>query len=38
MDHPLLTPYDELPVHQSSQPFSVIPSTDYGWDDGYYFG
>lgn len=34
----MLTPYDEFPVHQSSYPFSQIPSTDYGWDDGYYFG
>ncbi|WP_141005680.1 hypothetical protein [Nocardioides humi] len=34
----MLTPYDEFPVHQSSRPFSMIPSTDYGWDDGYYFG
>lgn len=32
-----LTPYDEFPVHQSSYPFSYIPSTDYSWDDGYYF-
>src|SRR5574337_1063165 len=34
----LLTPYDEFPVHQSAYPFSYIPSTDYNWDDGYYFG
>ncbi|TYL55455.1 hypothetical protein FXB39_03730 [Nocardioides sp. BGMRC 2183] len=34
----MLTPYDEFPVHQSPHPFSLIPSTDYGWDDGYYFG
>lgn len=34
----MLTPYDEFPVHQSSRPFSYIPSTDYNWDDGYYFG
>lgn len=34
----MLTPYDEFPVHQSSRPFSEIPSTDYSWDDGYYFG
>ncbi|GGJ41344.1 hypothetical protein [Streptomyces brasiliensis] len=34
----MLTPYDEFPVHQSSRPFSMVPSTDYGWDDGYYFG
>jgi hypothetical protein len=34
----LLTPYDEFPVHQAAHPFSHIPSTDYNWDDGYYFG
>lgn len=34
----VLTPYDEFPVHQSSRPFSHIPSTDFSWDDGYYFG
>lgn len=34
----MLTPYDEFPVHQASRPFSYIPSTDYNWDDGYYFG
>lgn len=34
----LLTPYDEFPVHQVSQPFSYIPSTDYSWDEGYWFG
>lgn len=33
----MLTPYDEFPVHQASQPFSHIPSTDYSWDDGYWF-
>jgi hypothetical protein len=33
-----LTPYDEFPVHQASQPFSYVPSTDYNWDDGYYWG
>ena len=33
-----LTPYDEFPVHQAPHPFSHIPSTDYNWDDGYYFG
>jgi hypothetical protein len=32
-----LTPYDEFPVHQEPHPFSFIPSTDYNWDDGYYF-
>ncbi|WP_068071709.1 hypothetical protein [Novosphingobium lentum] len=34
----MLTPYDEFPVHQSPHAFSHIPSTDYSWDDGYYFG
>jgi hypothetical protein len=34
----MLTPYDEYPVHQSAHPFSHVPSTDYSWDDGYYFG
>jgi hypothetical protein len=34
----MLTKYDEFPVHQHSRPFSEIPSTDYGWDDGYFFG
>lgn len=34
----MLTPYDEFPVHQSAHPFSHVPSTDYSWDDGYYFG
>jgi len=34
----MLTPYDEFPVHQASRPFSYIPSTDYSWDDGYFFG
>jgi hypothetical protein len=33
----MLTPYDEFPVHQASRPFSYIPSTDYNWDDGYFF-
>lgn len=34
----MLTPYDEFPVHQYSQPFSVMPVSDFNWDDGYYFG
>jgi hypothetical protein len=34
----MLTPYDEFPVHQSPYTFSYVPSTDYNWDDGYYFG
>ena len=33
-----LTPYDEFPVHQAPHPFSYVPSTDYNWDDGYYWG
>jgi hypothetical protein len=33
----VLTPYDEFPVHQTPQPFSHIPSTDYSWDEGYWF-
>lgn len=34
----MLTPYDEFPVHQTSRPFSELPSTDFSWDDGYFFG
>jgi hypothetical protein len=34
----MLTPYDEFPVHQAAHTFSHIPSTDYAWDDGYWFG
>lgn len=34
----MLTPYDEFPVHQAPHSFSHIPSTDYAWDDGYWFG
>jgi hypothetical protein len=34
----MLTPYDELPIHQSSHTFAHIPSTDFTWDDGCYFG
>ena len=34
----MLTQYDEYPVHQSPYTFSEIPSTDYNWDDGYFFG
>ncbi len=34
----MLTQYDEYPVHQAAYPFSEIPSTDYNWDDGYFFG
>jgi hypothetical protein len=34
----MLSKYDEFPVHQVSRPFAHIPSTDYSWDEGYYFG
>jgi hypothetical protein len=34
----ILTPYDEFPVHTTPYPVSYIPSTDYNWDEGYYFG
>ncbi|MCR8898837.1 hypothetical protein NWF34_17970 [Gordonia sp. GONU] len=34
----MLSPYDELPVHQTSQPLSVVSDTNTGFDDGYYFG
>jgi hypothetical protein len=34
----VLTPYDEFPVHTTPYPVSYIPSTDYNWDEGYYFG
>ena len=33
----MLTKYDEYPIHQAVRPFSEIPSTDLGWNDGYYF-
>ena len=33
----MLSPYDEYPVHQTPYPVSYIPSTDYNWDEGYYF-
>lgn len=34
----MLTPYDELMVHQSSRPFGYVPSTDFSWDDGHFIG
>jgi hypothetical protein len=34
----MLSPYDELPVHQTPFPVSVVSNTDPGFDDGYYFG
>lgn len=33
----MLSPYDELPVHQTSYPLSVVTNTDPGFDDGYFF-
>ncbi|MGW5145114.1 hypothetical protein [Rhodococcus koreensis] len=33
----MLSPYDELPVHQTSHPLSVVTNTDPGFDDGYFF-
>jgi hypothetical protein len=35
---PVLSPYDELPVHQTSRPLTIVANTDNGFDDGYYFG
>jgi hypothetical protein len=32
-----LTPYDEYPVHTTPYPVSYIPSTDYNWDEGFYY-
>lgn len=34
----MLSPYDEFPIHQTSHTFANIPSTDFSWDDGCYFG
>jgi hypothetical protein len=34
----MLSPYDELPVHQTPRPLSVVANTDPGFDDGYFFG
>ncbi|KOS58203.1 hypothetical protein [Rhodococcus rhodochrous] len=34
----MLSPYDELPVHQTPYPLSVVANTDNGFDDGYFFG
>lgn len=33
-----LSQYDEYPVHQTPYPVTYIPSTDYAWDEGYWFG
>jgi hypothetical protein len=32
-----LTPWDEFPVHATPYPLSYCPSTDFAWDEGYYF-
>ncbi len=34
----VLSPYDEFPIHQTPYPFSHVPSTDFTWDEGCYFG
>ncbi len=34
----MITQYDEFPVHQSPYTFATVPSTDFSWDDGYFFG
>lgn len=34
----MLSPYDELPVHQTTHPLAVVSNTDPGFDDGYFFG
>ncbi|WP_220636590.1 hypothetical protein [Georgfuchsia toluolica] len=34
----MLTPYDEFPLHTTPYPVSYIPSTDFNWDEGYFFG
>ena len=34
----MLTPFDEMPVHQMPYPFSVSASIDVASDDGYSFG
>lgn len=34
----MLSPFDELPVHQTPYPLSVVANTDNGFDDGYWFG
>lgn len=33
-----LSPYDEVPVHQTPRPLSMVSSIDPGFDDGYFFG
>lgn len=34
----MLSPYDELPVHQTPYPLLDLPVADPGFDDGYFFG
>ncbi|WP_009480546.1 hypothetical protein [Rhodococcus sp. JVH1] len=34
----MLSPYDELPIHQTPHPVSIVSNTDPSFDDGYYFG
>ncbi|WP_156842902.1 hypothetical protein [Novosphingobium aquimarinum] len=34
----MLSPFDEFPIHQTSRTFAELPSTDFSWDDGCYFG
>jgi hypothetical protein len=34
----ILSSYDEHPVHQTPYTFAHVPSTDFSWDDGCYFG
>lgn len=33
-----LSPYDDLPVHQTPYPVSYTPSTDFSFDEGYMWG
>jgi hypothetical protein len=32
-----LSKFDDYPLHQTASPVSCIPSTDFAWDEGYYF-
>lgn len=34
----MLSPYDELPVHQTPYPLARVADSDHGFDDGYFFG
>ena len=40
MSHDLypLSPYDDLPVHQTPYPVSYTPNSDYSFDEGYMWG